>query len=63
MTSTFKGPAACSISRVAGFYRFEVILIAPTAGRVQGVLAAARAAGLVKSDAATAVDVDPLSLA
>ncbi len=58
-----RGPAPCGISRVAGFYRFEVILIAPTAGRVQGVLAAARAAGLVKSDSATAVDVDPLSLA
>ncbi|MFZ4575168.1 MAG: primosomal protein N', partial [Phycisphaerales bacterium] len=57
-----RGPAPCGISRIAGYYRFEIVLIAASAGRLQASLGAARAAGLVKSDAATAVDVDPVAL-
>lgn len=57
-----RGPIACPISRVAGFYRFAVELLAPTAAEIQRALAALRSEGLVKSDAHTAVDVDPVAL-
>lgn len=57
-----RGPIACPISRVAGFYRFAVELLAPTAADIQRALTALRSAGLVKSDAHTAVDVDPVAL-
>ena len=57
-----RGPAPCVISRIAGQFRFETTIIGPGAGRIQGALAQARAAGLVKSDATTAVDIDPTVL-
>ena len=56
------GPAPCAIERIAGFYRFEVLLTAPGRGLIQAVLASARAGGAVKSDAAMAVDIDPVAL-
>lgn len=55
-----RGPMACPLSRVAGHYRFVVEVLAPSAGPIQRVLAALRTRGLVKSDAKTAVDVDPV---
>jgi primosomal protein N' (replication factor Y) len=57
-----RGPAPCVISRIAGQFRFETTIIGPGAGRIQSVLAQARASGLVKSDANTAVDIDPTVL-
>ncbi|MBL8746803.1 MAG: primosomal protein N' [Phycisphaerae bacterium] len=57
-----RGPMACPISRIGGFYRFSVELLASSAGPIQQALAALRALGLVKSDAKTAVDVDPIAL-
>ncbi len=57
-----RGPIACPISRVAGFYRFAVELLGPTATEIQRALAMLRSAGVVKSDAHTAVDVDPVAL-
>jgi len=56
------GPAPCPMSRLANFYRFGIELTADSRGVLQAVLGAARAAGAVKSDARTAVDVDPLAL-
>jgi primosomal protein N' len=53
---------ACPISRIGGFYRFAVEMIAPSPGPIQGALATLRTASLVKSDAKTAVDVDPVAL-
>jgi primosomal protein N' (replication factor Y) len=57
-----RGPAPSPISRIANQYRYAVDITAPRAGVLQQVLAAARAQGLLKSDARTAVDVDPVAL-
>ncbi|MGP1272164.1 MAG: replication restart helicase PriA [Phycisphaerales bacterium] len=56
------GPMPCPIDRIADHFRFAVELVAPTAGIIQDILRGLREAGLVKSDARTAVDVDPVSL-
>ena len=56
------GPAPCPLARVSNQYRWEVGLSAPTPGELQQAMARLRGAGLLKSDAATAVDVDPVSL-
>jgi primosomal protein N' (replication factor Y) (superfamily II helicase) len=56
-------PAApCVIERVSEHWRFEVRIVARRAGIVQRVLADVRRQGLLKSDATTAVDVDPVSM-
>ncbi|MEX0776546.1 MAG: primosomal protein N' [Phycisphaeraceae bacterium] len=57
-----RGPMPCPISRIAGFHRLQIELIAPRAGLIQQLLTSLRNAGLVRSDAHTAVDVDPVSL-
>jgi primosomal protein N' (replication factor Y) (superfamily II helicase) len=57
-----RGPAPCPIARIAGKHRQQIEIIAPTARRLQQLLAAARRAGLIKSDAKMAVDVDPIAL-
>ena len=57
-----KGPMPCPISRIAGFYRIAVELLAKDATTIQAVLTHVRNLGLVKSDANTAVDVDPIAL-
>lgn len=59
---TVRGPMPCPISRVAGQYRFAIEMLAPDAMIIQRVLTQLRNAGLVKSDANIAVDVDPLAL-
>jgi len=56
------GPAPCVISRISGHHRFEIQLLAPSPASLHKPLAALRARGLVKSDARTAIDVDPVSL-
>lgn len=56
------GPGPAPISRIAGFHRFSIEVIAPTAAELHSALASLRAAGLLKSDARTAVDVDPVAL-
>jgi primosomal protein N' (replication factor Y) len=56
------GPAPCSISRIAGYFRYEVLLNAASTGKIQALLQAGRQQGLIKSDSTTAVDVDPVSL-
>lgn len=56
------GPAPCPVSRVAGQYRHGIELLAPTALVLQQVLGGLRGAGALKSDARTAVDVDPVAL-
>lgn len=57
------GPGPAPISRIAGFFRFSIEIIAPTAQELHAALAKVRAAGMLKSDASTAVDVDPVALA
>ncbi len=56
------GPMACPIPRIADFYRFSVELTARRARDIQDAMRALRQAGLLKSDARTAVDVDPVSM-
>jgi primosomal protein N' len=57
-----EGPISPAVERIAGFDRVAVEATAPTARRLVDALSALRAAGLLKSDARTAVDVDPASL-
>ena len=56
------GPAPCPISRIGGQYRVGIEVIASSAALIQHALSGARSAGLLKSDARTAVDVDPVAL-
>ncbi|MBX3406484.1 MAG: primosomal protein N' [Phycisphaeraceae bacterium] len=56
------GPMPCPIARIARQHRVAVEVVAPQRGMVQDLLGRARARGLLKSDAHTAVDVDPIAL-
>ncbi len=56
------GPMPCAISRIGDRYRIAVEMLAPSPAPIQAALAALRNAGLAKSDAATAIDVDPIAL-
>ncbi|MBX3390065.1 MAG: primosomal protein N' [Phycisphaeraceae bacterium] len=56
------GPTVPALTRIADQYRLGIELAAPRAGLVQDALGSARAEGLLKSDAKTAIDVDPVSL-
>ena len=56
------GPMPCPIERIADHFRVAVEITTPTASVMQQVLRLLRERGLVKSDASTAVDVDPVSL-
>lgn len=57
------GPMDAPVSRVHGHYRVAVEVTAATAAGLLGPLESLRRRGLLKSDARTAVDVDPVSLA
>jgi len=57
-----RGPYPCPIARVADYHRFEVQLLAPTAGPIQRLMTELRNHGKLISDQHTAVDVDPVSL-
>ena len=57
-----KGPMPCAIGRIAGYFRYQIVLSSVRASQLQTVLAAVREkGGLAKSDR-IAVDVDPVSL-
>lgn len=56
------GPGPCPVARIAGQFRFGIELIAPSAAELHRALASARSAGKLRSDAHTAVDVDPVAL-
>ena len=57
-----KGPMPCAISRIAGYYRDQIVMLAATPAPLQRVLATVREkGGLAKGDK-VAVDVDPVSL-
>ncbi|MCL4212172.1 MAG: hypothetical protein KJZ68_16085, partial [Phycisphaerales bacterium] len=57
-----RGPSPCPISRIAGFHRQQVEVLASSPGTLQRLLTDARNAGLLVADARTAVDVDPVAL-
>jgi primosomal protein N' (replication factor Y) len=56
------GPMECPIARIAGQFRMAVEVYGRHATLVQEILAKTRSMGVVKSDAKTAVDVDPVAL-
>ena len=57
-----KGPMPCAISRIAGNYRHQVVMLAATPAPLQRVLAAVRDKGGLTKGEKVAVDVDPVSL-
>jgi primosomal protein N' (replication factor Y) len=56
-------PMPAPIARIAGFHRMVIELVSARRAALQEVLAAVRSKGWLKSDAHTAVDVDPVALA
>jgi primosomal protein N' (replication factor Y) len=57
-----KGPMPCAISRIAGYYRNQIVLTSRTAAPLQRVLASVRRKGHLARNERIAVDVDPVSL-
>lgn len=60
-----RGPMPCPIARIATFHRQQIELVASEpagAASLQKLLTALRNARLLRSDARTAVDVDPVAL-
>jgi primosomal protein N' (replication factor Y) len=59
---TLKGPMPCAVGRIAGYFRYQILLGAATPAPLQRVLAAVRAKGNLARAERIAVDVDPVSL-
>ena len=59
---TVKGPMPCAISRIAGYFRNQILLQSPRPEYLQRVLAELRIAGNLARSERIAVDVDPVSL-
>ena len=57
-----RGPMPCPITRIAGYFRNQIVLSSARAEPLQQVLAAVRAKGLLAKAESVAVDVDPVSL-
>lgn len=57
-----KGPMPCAISKIAGYYRNQIVLQSPRADLLQKVLGLLREAGHLATNERIAVDVDPVSL-
>jgi primosomal protein N' len=59
---TVRGPAPCTVARIASRHRQQIELLAASSGPLQRLLAAARRQGLMRVGADMVVDVDPLAL-
>jgi primosomal protein N' (replication factor Y) (superfamily II helicase) len=57
-----KGPMPCAISRIAGYFRHQIVLTSPSAAKLQAILATLRGKGDLSKMDRIAVDVDPVSL-
>jgi primosomal protein N' (replication factor Y) len=57
-----RGPMPCAISRIAGYFRGQILLNSTRASMLQEVLAEVRRKGLLGKTDRIAVDVDPVSL-
>lgn len=57
-----KGPMPAAISRIAGYYRNQIVLMAAGAKSLQTVLARARQKNVLGKSDRVAIDVDPVSL-
>jgi len=56
------GPLVPPMSRIGGYHRMQIEIVADTAAVLQRLLGAVREAGAITSDLNMAVDVDPVSL-
>ncbi len=56
------GPMPCTISRIANRFRWAIELSCPSPKPMQEAMAVLRKDGLLKSDSAVAIDVDPIWL-
>jgi primosomal protein N' (replication factor Y) len=57
-----KGPMPCPITRIAGYFRNQIVMHSPDAGRLQRILSRVREKGGLARTERIAVDVDPVSL-
>jgi primosomal protein N' (replication factor Y) len=57
-----RGPMPCAISRIAGYFRAQILLNSTRASMLQEVLAEVRRKGALGKTDRIAVDVDPVSL-
>jgi primosomal protein N' (replication factor Y) len=57
-----RGPAPCPISRIAGYHRQQVEILAATAKELQELLTSARNRGIIAAGSGMAIDVDPIAL-
>ncbi len=61
-TLDVRNPIPCAVARIAGQHRIGIDAFSPSAGQLQRALAHARSRGLIRSDAKTAIDIDPVAL-
>tara|TARA_R110002096_G_scaffold173781_10_gene349090 strand:+ start:37604 stop:39970 length:2367 start_codon:yes stop_codon:yes gene_type:complete len=59
---TVEGPMECTIARISNQSRWGIELIAPNSVLIQKPIAELRKQGLLKSDASTIIDMDPIWL-
>jgi primosomal protein N' (replication factor Y) len=59
---SMKGPMPCAISRIAGYFRSQIVLASPRPSKLQNILASVREKGHLAERDRIAVDVDPVSL-
>jgi primosomal protein N' (replication factor Y) len=57
-----KGPMPCAVSKIAGYFRSQIVMLCNQATPLQRVLAAVRDKGGLTKGERVAVDVDPVSL-
>ena len=57
-----KGPMPCAIGRIAGYFRYQIVLTQRCGQQLQTVLAAVREKAWTAKSDRIAVDVDPVSL-
>ena len=57
-----KGPMPCAVSKIAGHFRSQIVMLCNQATPLQRVLAAVRDKGGLAKGERVAVDVDPVSL-
>ncbi len=59
---TIEGPMECTIARISNQARWGIEIVAPNSMFIQKPIAALREQGLLKSDASTIIDMDPIWL-
>jgi primosomal protein N' (replication factor Y) len=59
---SMKGPMPCAISRIAGYFRSQIVLGSARPSKLQNILANVREKGHLAERDRIAVDVDPVSL-